>query len=251
MSKPIFLILAAGQGSRLMPLTSSKPKCMVEFRGRYIIDYLLDTFNKTNLNEVVIVTGYKSKVLEDYLEGRNIQFYNNPLYDETNMVSTFFVAQEKFVKDVIVSYSDIIYGPDVLLKIAKSQSDISVVVDSRWKDLWTIRMEDPLSDAESLKIENGRIVDIGRSGVTYDEIDGQYIGLVKFSSASLPLVRETAFELIGKDLLAPNNIYMTDLLQSLIEKGVHISPVFIEGGWVEIDSKRDLSAYESSEIKFG
>ena len=61
-------------------------------------------------------------------------------------------------------------------------------------------MDDPLSDA-GLSIENGSIVDIGRSGVNYGEIDGQYIGLVKFPLASMPLVREAACELIGKDLM--------------------------------------------------
>jgi L-glutamine-phosphate cytidylyltransferase len=251
MSEPIFVILAAGQGSRLMPLTSDKPKCMVEFRGRPIIDYLLDAFDKTDLQEVVVVTGYKRRVLETHLQSRNIIFYNNPVFDQTNMVSTLFAAEKKLVQDFIVSYSDIIYGPSVLQKIANARLDISVVVDNRWRDLWEMRMDDPLSDAESLKIENGRIVDIGRSGVTYEDIDGQYIGLVKFPSASMSVVRETACELIGEDLLTPNNVYMTNLLQALIKKGVSVRPIFIDGGWVEIDSRDDLDAYENSEVAFG
>ena len=127
MPEPLFLILAAGQGSRLMPLTADKPKCMVEFRGRPIIDYLIDSFDKTDLNEIVVVTGYKRRALEAHLRSRNIRFYNNPVFDQTNMVSTLFAAEEKLVQDVVVSYSDIIYGPSVLQKIADAKSDISVV----------------------------------------------------------------------------------------------------------------------------
>ena len=250
MPEPLFLILAAGQGSRLMPLTADKPKCMVEFRGRPIIDYLIDSFDKTDLNEIVVVTGYKRRALEAHLRSRNIRFYNNPVFDQTNMVSTLFSAEEKLVQDVVVSYSDIIYGPSVLQKIADAKSDISVVVDNCWRELWEMRMEDPLNDAESLKIENGSIVDIGRSGVNYGEIDGQYIGLVKFPSASMPIVREAACELIGEDLMTPNNVYMTDLIQALIKKGVIVRPIFIDGGWVEIDSRDDLDAYENSAVKF-
>ena len=57
------------------------------------------------------------------------------------MVSTLFAAEEKLVQDVVVSYSDIIYGPAVLQKIANAQTDISVVVDKRWRDLWEMRMD--------------------------------------------------------------------------------------------------------------
>jgi len=224
MAEQLFLILAAGQGSRLMPLTADKPKCMVEFRGRPIIDYLIDAFDKTDLNEIAVVTGYKRRALEAYLRSRNIHFYNNPVFDQTNMVSTLFAAEEKLVQDVVVSYSDIIYGPSVLQKIADAKLDISVVVDNRWRELWEMRMEDPLSDAESLKIENGSIVDIGRSEVTYEEIDGQFIGLVKFPSATLPTVREAACELIDEDLMTPNNVYMTDLIKHSLRKVLSSGP---------------------------
>ena len=245
-----FLVLAAGQGTRLRPLTDERPKCMVEFRGRPIINYLLDACNNAGLNEIVVVTGYKREVIEAHLHSRNIHFCHNPYFDRTNMVSTLFAAEEKLVQDVVVSYSDIIYGASVLQKIAEAKSDISVVVDNRWRELWSMRMEDPLSDAESLKIENGRIVDIGRSGVNYKEIDGQFIGLVKFPLATMPTVRKTACELIGEDLMTPNNVYMTDLIQALIKKGVVVKPIFIDGGWIEIDSSGDLDAYENSVIKF-
>ena len=250
MPEQLFLILAAGQGSRLMPLTANKPKCMVEFRGRPIIDYLIDAYDKSDLDEIIVVTGYKHSTLEAYLRNRNIHFYHNPVFYQTNMVSTLFAAEEKLMQDVVVSYSDIIYGPAVLQKISDAKSDISVVVDNRWRELWEMRMENPLSDAESLKIENGRIVDIGRSGVTYEEIDGQYIGLVKFPAASIPLVREVACELIGEDLTTSNNVYLTDLIQALINRGVIVRPILIDGGWVEIDSSDDLDAYENSGVKF-
>ena len=105
-------------------------------------------------------------------------------------------------------------------------------------------MENPLTDAETLKIsEDGFITEIGKKPKSYDEIEGQYIGLMKFSAAGVKILREH-YHALDKNAIYDGksypNMYMTTLLQSLINSGVKVSPVFIDGGWTEVDEPTDL-----------
>ncbi len=247
------IIVAAGQGTRLRPLTDTKPKCMVEYNNKAIIDYILDTAKACSIENVAIVNGYKKEVLTKYLENENIRWFTNEQYDKTNMVSTLFSAIEFMDDDLIISYADIIYKKEVLEKLVDSKGDFSVVVDKKWKDLWSMRMEDPLSDAETLKADDNKIIELGKKPKSYDEIEGQYIGLIKISKSMLPqfinyytkLDKEKLYD--GQDY---NNMYMTSLIQMIIDNLSDVTPVYIEGGWIEIDSVEDINSYQQNSIKF-
>ena len=84
------LILAAGEGKRLRPLTKDRPKCMVEYKGKLIIEYILEVANEL---EVGIVDGYKKDILEQFLSTQNISFFTNENFAKTNMVATLFCAK--------------------------------------------------------------------------------------------------------------------------------------------------------------
>lgn len=237
------IILAAGQGTRLRPLTNSVPKCMVEYKNKPMINQLLEVINLFDFDEKILLTGYLKEVLENHLSKENITFVHNKHYDKTNMVSTLFCAEEKMDDDIIISYSDIVYTPNTLEKLIASKGKISVIVDKKYRELWKQRMENPLDDLESLKIKNNQIIEIGKKVDSYTEIDGQYIGLLKISREVLPKVIEfynsldKSLNYDGKNF---ENMYMTTLLQKLIDEGFEISPVFIDGGWIEVDTIDDL-----------
>ena len=160
------IILAAGQGTRLGTLTEHSPKTMVQYQGKCLIDHLLDTFASCGIEQPIVVTGYASSVLEAHLADRKVTFAHNPDFAATNMVATLFCALRDIPEgeDVIVSYSDIIYRPSVLKQLIASEEPLSCVVDLKWRDLWQQRMDDPLNDAETLKIdEKGNIIEVGKS----------------------------------------------------------------------------------------
>jgi choline kinase len=149
-------------------------------------------------------------------------------------------------EDIIISYSDIIYKPSILQQLADCPDDFAVAIDDNWKKLWEVRMDNPLSDAETLKIQNGRIIEIGKKPKSYDEIQGQYMGLIKISAKALPKIKEFYHKLDrqgtydGKNF---DNMFMTSFLQMLIDQGLPLTPVKIFGGWLEIDSVEDLEKY--------
>ena len=246
------IILAAGEGIRLRPYTLNKPKCMVEFNQTPIIDRILSVALFNQINEIVIVSGYNEEILKNHLSNKNIRFYTNAMYNTTNMLYSLFCAESEMNDDIIISYGDIIYKNEILKKPIDDQSPISVVVDKEWRELWSLRMEDPLKDAETMKIgKDGNIIELGKKPTSYNDIEGQYIGLIKIKKEALQKIiqfyksldREVFYD--GKNF---NNMYMTSFIQLLIDKVMPVKPVFIEGGWLEIDTVEDLHNYKSKAV---
>ncbi len=244
------IILAAGQGTRLRPLTDDKPKCMVEYRGKPLIDYILETAKSCDIGKIALVTGYRSEVLANHLKSRGIKFYNNDRFARMNMVASLFTALPEIdgSDDVIISYSDIIYNKEVLSSLVDEQADFSVVVDLEWVKLWKLRMDDPLVDAETMKLDgNGCIIELGKKAATLEDIKGQYIGLIKIRASSASKIADFYLNVLdrkaiydGKDF---DNMYMTSFIQEIIGNLMPAKAVFIRGGWLEIDTLEDLERY--------
>jgi len=235
------IILAAGEGKRLRPLTDNKPKCLVEYQGKPILDYQLETLRSCGIHDIVVVKGYQAEILQR--EG--VRFVVNPDYAATNMVYTLFCAEQELSGDTIISYGDIIYSKEVLEKLVSCEDDVAVVVDKKWRLLWEKRMTDPLKDAETMKISaQGEILELGKKPRDYNDIQGQYIGLIRFSGPVIDPIKNFYFCLDRSkiyDEMDFSKMYMTSFIQEIIVHLMPVKAVFIEGGWIEIDSLSDLS----------
>ena len=241
------IVLAAGQGTRLLPLTLDRPKCMVLFNGKALLDRLLETLKAASVADVVVVSGYKS----DHIRRTGAKTVKNERFATTNMVATLFSAENEFPtdQDLLISYSDIIYEARVIEALRACDAPVSVPVNTSWRQLWEKRFQDPLSDAESLRIgEGGRLLEIGRKAKTLEEIEAQYMRLVKVRADYVGKFREHYTKMSrterydGKDF---DNMYMTSFIQNLIDNKWDVRVVPVDGGWLEIDSVEDLEVYES------
>ena len=123
------IILAAGKGQRLSPLTDEKPKCMVKLFGKSLLEWQIDVFRELNINDISVVTGYKKELISI----NNVKFYHNSDFENTNMVETLFCAEKEFDDTIIVSYGDIIFETSVLQKLIESKEEFSIIVDKKWK----------------------------------------------------------------------------------------------------------------------
>lgn len=236
------IILAAGQGTRLRPLTVDKPKCLVELAGKPLLEHQLATLRAGGIDDIHIVGGYRA----DQLQRPGITLHINERFAETNMVATLFAAEAVMTgeSDLIIGYGDIVYESRVLAALLAVDAPIALAVDREWRRYWAARMADPLRDAETLKlIDGGRVVELGKKPQSYDDIQGQYIGLIKVRAdhvARLPDVwramdRDAIYD--GKDY---DNIYMTSLIQHLITSGWDARAALIDNGWAEVDCEADL-----------
>ena len=243
------IILAAGQGTRLMPLTEKKPKCMVEIFGKSMIERQIEIFRNCGIDDISIVTGYQSEMIDF----PGINFFHNEQFATTNMLETLFCAREKLSDSVIISYGDIIFEKPILQKLINVEDKIAVIVDYNWKKLWELRFENILDDAESMKIDDmGFIQNLGEKVEDVNEIGGQYIGLMKFSDEGLTamiemydkarLISKSGRNLLNKDMPFEKS-YMTDFLQAIINSGTKVKSIPIQGGWLEIDTFTDYQKY--------
>jgi len=244
------IILAAGEGKRLRPLTNSKPKCMIELFGKSLLEHNIQLLRNCGITDISIVTGYLPKSISI----SDVSYFHNPNFINTNMVETLFCAREKLDNSVIISYADIIYEKKVLESLINSKNDISIIFDKQWERYWKIRFDNPLDDAESLIFDNENfIINIGQKVKDLLKIQGQYIGLMKFQNSGIKNLIEF-YDKSKKISIGGTNplnttlpfekSYMTDLLQGLIDDGFKIRGIPIENGWLEVDSFHDYEIYK-------
>ena len=232
--KTRYLLLAAGRGSRMKEFTSSKPKCLVEIGGKTILDWQIATVKKTQISKIQIITGYKPKMLKV-----NYEKIHNKNWETTNMVYSMLLSKD-FDGDTIVSYSDIIYHSSYIEKLMKCEHDICILADTNWKDLWSIRMSDPLKDAEEFVAEKNILKSIGSKTNSYKNIHAQYMGLIKFSAYGYKILKKHYLNLSIKE---QKLIDMTSMLNLLIKKNIKIGICYIQGKWIEADSSDDVRLY--------
>lgn len=227
------IILAAGRGSRMGQLTQDNPKCLTQVDGKALLDYQVESLTNAGISNIGIVTGYQSHLLDKY---RKKTFYNDE-WNETNMVYSLLKAKEWLDQfDCIISYSDIIYSADIIKKLITCNSNIAISYDPNWFDLWSKRFKNPLEDAETFKIDkNNFLLDIGRKTSNLNEINGQYMGLLKFKKGIWKNIINDYSEINYK------KTDMTSLLQ-LIKNDFPIECIKNNDFWAEIDSISDIEA---------
>jgi choline kinase len=242
------VILAAGEGTRLRPLTDHLPKTLVPLGGVPLLTRQMSVLHRADISDVSIVVGYCA----DALKACDARLFHNPRYATTNMVASLHCAKPLFdgSDDVVVAYGDIVYEPRVLASLLATEALIAVVVDLGWQRLWQLRMDDPLSDAETMKLDAaGHILELGLKPLSLADIQGQYIGLFKVSRAFAPkffaryeqLPENALFEGRPRD-----KMYMTSYLQHQIDHGVMVWAAMVTNGWLEVDSAQDLDRYEKA-----
>jgi choline kinase len=142
---------------------------------------------------------------------------------------------------VVVSYSDIFYPAPAVRALMDAPADIAITYDPEWLGLWSQRFDDPLSDAETFRLDGTRVVEIGRRAASLADIGGQYMGLLKFTPGGWRAVQGYLRMLTTAQR---DRLDMTSLLSGLIDRGERIHAVRVTGPWGEVDNGRDLALYE-------
>ena len=125
------IIAAAGFEKQLLPLIEDKPKCLLDIKGKTILERQVSALNECNIKEIALVRGYKKEAITL----PNIRYYDNDRYEETGELYSLFCAENEMKSRTILLYGDIIFETAVLEKLLKSPADITLVVDLAWSDL--------------------------------------------------------------------------------------------------------------------
>ncbi|PKO46936.1 MAG: nucleotidyl transferase [Betaproteobacteria bacterium HGW-Betaproteobacteria-22] len=235
------IILAAGRGSRMKDLTDQKPKCLVELRGHTLLEWQLRALREAGIDEIAIVTGYKQALLAPY----GLVEFHNPRWAETNMVTSLTSADQWLKSEpCIVSYSDIFYEASAVKSLMNDNHQLAVTYDPGWLKLWQKRFDNPLDDAETFKLNSDNtLAEIGEKPKSVDEVQGQYMGLLRFTPEGweeVGLIRD------GLTQLECDRMHMTGTLQMVIKAGrVAVYAIPYERSWGEVDSADDLKMYQA------
>ncbi len=239
------IIVAAGPGSRLMPLTSEKPKCLLEIGGKPILERAIEVLRQNGVEKIAVVRGYRG----DLINYPDVTYYENPDFGNNNILGSLLYAEDEMNDAFIFSYSDILYSSDIVAKLVDGAADIALIVDVNWIHRYEGRDKHPISEAELVKVENGRVVKIGKGVVKPEEAQGEFIGLARFTKVGAEAMR-AAYHRVEKECptttpfqqaASLKTAYMTDMIQELVDTGSLVKAVEIEGGWMEIDTPQDLA----------
>jgi L-glutamine-phosphate cytidylyltransferase len=238
------IVIGAGRGKRLMPTTADAPKCFAEVAGRRLLDWALDAFAANDITRVCFIGGYHiEKVQQQY---PRFEIRHNRQWEHNNILASLFCAEDLMDEPFICCYSDVLFTPEVIGRLAASPDDMVLGVDTAWLERYTERTDHPPDDAEKVTVANGCVTRIHRQ-MNERDAHGEYIGVAKFSAAGAARLREhyhrAQSQYAGRpwrDARVFEKAYKILLFQEMIEQGERFSHVDTPGGYIEVDTQQDF-----------
>ena len=242
-SKAKAIIIAAGLGSRLKSYTENLPKCMLKFGDKTLLERQIEAYRNCGINNISVIRGYK----KEKINYEDLRYYENPDFENNNILNSLFYAEEELNGNVIVAYSDILFEASVVRRLLESQADISIVVDIDWRGYYDGRKEHPIEEAENVIFNaNNEVLKIGKILTEKDDVHGEFIGMLKFTPRGAEIfkkhfhrAKEIYWDKPYQRAAIFQKAYITDIIQDMADLGVPVHCVIIERGWKEIDTVED------------
>jgi len=227
------IILSAGQGRRLLPMTAGRPKCSLPIQGRALIEWQLDALEACGVEHVTVVTGFSASHVESLLERRsgalNTTLCFNPFFEAADNLISCWVARGEMTEDFVLLNGDTLFEPALLERLMGSpRQPVTLAIDQK-----------PVYDADDMKVglAGGRLLRVGKD-LSPDQTDGESIGLMLFRGEGVELFR-SSLERAVRDPIALKQWYLSIIGQ--LAKAGHVWTQLIAGlGWAEIDYPLDL-----------
>jgi choline kinase len=244
------IVIGAGRGSRLGPETDEVPKALVPVMGRPMLDWILDALGAGGFarSDVLFIGGYKIDVVRArYPE---LSYVENRDWERNNILGSLLCAREALSAGFVSTYADIVYRGSTVQKLVASPHDKVLACDTDWRRRYVDRSLHPETDAEKMRAEGDRIVELSRR-IASDQASGEFIGVTKFSAEGAREMVAAFDEARARQAGGPyregrtfERAYMIDLFQEMTERGSTFHRVDTHGGYMEIDTREDLACAE-------
>ncbi|HWT13460.1 MAG TPA: phosphocholine cytidylyltransferase family protein [Allosphingosinicella sp.] len=230
------VILSAGKGSRLLPLTADRPKCLLDLSGRSLLEWQLDSLYEAGVTEMAVVVGFKPDLVEAVLAGRDpergrVTTIFNPFYHVADNLGSVWMARSAMDRDCLLLNGDTLVPPALIERLAGAPaSPVCVTVDEKAE-----------YDADDMKVlrDGDRLVRVDK-GLPRGGYNAEAIGLHRFMSEG-----RTAFlEGVERMLRTPEGTasFYLRVIDRLADTGV-VTTVSAAGlAWAEVDFPTDLEA---------
>ncbi|MFT5729564.1 MAG: choline kinase [Desulforhopalus sp.] len=229
------LLLAAGTGSRLAPLTDSTPKCLVKVNGISILERLIASLHEHNFNRLIVVLGHQGESIRDYLgsrkKGMDITYITSPLYKTTNNIYSLWLAREVIEEPFLLVESDLVFDTEMLTDLLHPDR-IAVAKIEPWMNGTTVTLN-----------EHMEIDAFHSATLSPDEEFFKTVNIYSLSLSSWRLVRQRLEQYISSNKVSG---YYETVFADMVKDGcLSFTPVFFDNSsWYEIDTIGDLRAAE-------
>ena len=227
------VILSAGQGKRLMPLTADDPKCLLNIEGLPLIEWQINELNKAGIDQVAVVVGYRAgrvrQLLHRRFDSQRVRSIYNPTYAWADNLFSCWAARTEMDQEFILLNGDTIFEAAVVNRLLQTPAH-PVTVATHQKGCY---------DADDMKValDGDRLVNIGKD-LALADVDGESIGMILFRREGPSLFRR-AVDRALRDPAASKRWYL-----SVIDEMARSLPVrtcMVNGlQWCEVDFPADL-----------
>lgn len=230
------LLLAAGTGSRLFPLTQKSPKCLTLVNETSILERLIKGLNQHGFKRLVVVTGHLEDCIRNFLETRagniKIEYIFSPLYKTTNNIYSLWMARELINEPFLLIESDLVFDP-------------SLLTDMLYPDRIAIARMKPWLNGSTVTINSSNTVDAfhGDSKNTSEQTRYKTVNIYSLSVTSWYRVIAKLEQYIFAGRV--NDYYEAVFRQMVTEKSLSFQAIFFDHKpWYEIDTLEDLASAE-------
>ncbi|MGN7469763.1 NTP transferase domain-containing protein [Brevibacillus sp. SAFN-007a] len=221
------LLMAAGLGSRISGHIDGSPKCTIEVGNKALIVNTIEELQRSGIDEIAIVVGYRAPVITRLLCSKPIRFFYNPFYDRTNSIASLWFAREFLTgSDCLLLNADVYFEQKVLDVVMQEQRS-------------PVMFADPSRRREGdykFGYENGLLRKHGKE-LSLEETTGEYVGIARLHQEFVPLFQERLQSLIEQQ---QHDLWWENVLYSFLgEQEVHVAPIPPGLFWAEVDTWED------------
>ena len=217
------IILAAGQGTRLLPYTQNRPKCLLDIGGKTILEHQVDALEAQGVDRITIVVGYLGEQVRGVL-GARAQYVDNTCYTTTSSMYSLWLAREAAADGCLILNSDVLFHAGILQALLESPHADAIAVDF-----------DAVMAEEETKVlvTGGRVQALSKA---LPEGDGENVGMLKFSAQG----GQALFRLIEELLGQGHDMEMVPFAVNALAARQAIAAAPVKGlPWLEIDFPED------------
>ena len=236
------IILSAGRGSRLLPLTTDLPKCLLPVGLTSVLSLQLDTLFRHGIKTATVVTGFNEHLVQEEITARKtgpeVKALYNPFFQVADNLASCWMAREYMKQDFLLINGDTLFTPELLEQVLSAPAkDITVTIDKKGH-----------YDGDDMKVslDGDRLTAIGKT-LLPQQTDGESIGMLRFMNDGTKIFRNELERLMR--LEEGTKSWFLSAIHGLAQSGQRIDTTNIQGStWAELDTPED---YEICRELFG
>ena len=230
------VLLSAGKGTRMFPLTANTPKCLIDIgQGKTVLESQLDALQETGIDSVIIVAGYRMEQVEAKIsrldfKDLDVKVLQNPFYSTSNNIVSLWLAGLVIDEPFVSINGDDVFKPAVINDLLKRDEDIVMVTD---------RKEEYDSDDMLIISKGDRVMAVGKD-LDIEKANGESVGIIKYSNLGRELLQNQLDEMMRSE--DNHQKFYLQALQRIMDSGMHVNFCDVSpNDWAEIDFHPDVN----------